>query len=68
MVRNTFIYGPEASMKIIADIFSYTAKVLFLFLFSQNRSQSTIKYSSCQNIIQFPFLVIIYKKLVQIVL
>jgi len=28
MVRNTFIYDPEASMRIIADIFSYTAKVL----------------------------------------
>ena len=27
MVRNTYIYGPDASMKIIADIFSYTSKV-----------------------------------------
>ena len=27
MVRNTFIYDPDASMRIIADIFSYTAKV-----------------------------------------
>jgi methylmalonyl-CoA mutase len=26
MVRNTFIYDPDASMRIIADIFSYTAK------------------------------------------
>ena len=26
MVRNTFIYPPEPSMKIIQDIFSYTAK------------------------------------------
>lgn len=26
MVRNTYIYPPEASMKIIADIFSYTSK------------------------------------------
>ena len=26
MVRNTFIYPPEPSMRIIADIFSYTAK------------------------------------------
>jgi methylmalonyl-CoA mutase len=26
MVRNTYIYGPEFSMKIIADIFSYTAE------------------------------------------
>jgi methylmalonyl-CoA mutase len=26
MVRNTYIYPPEPSMKIIADIFSYTAK------------------------------------------
>lgn len=26
MVRNTYIYTPEMSMKIIADIFSYTAK------------------------------------------
>jgi methylmalonyl-CoA mutase len=25
MVRNTYIYGPDFSMKIIADIFSYTA-------------------------------------------
>jgi methylmalonyl-CoA mutase len=26
MVRNTFIYPPEASMRIIADIFSYTSQ------------------------------------------
>ena len=26
MVRNTYIYPPEASMKIIGDIFSYTSK------------------------------------------
>lgn len=26
MVRNTFIYPPEPSMKIIADVFAYTAK------------------------------------------
>ena len=26
MVRNTYIYPPEASMKIIGDIFNYTAK------------------------------------------
>jgi methylmalonyl-CoA mutase len=26
MVRNTYIYPPDASMKIIADIFSYTAQ------------------------------------------
>jgi methylmalonyl-CoA mutase len=26
MVRNTFIYPPEPSMRIIADIFSYIAK------------------------------------------
>ncbi|WP_313892214.1 methylmalonyl-CoA mutase [Psychrobacillus sp.] len=28
MVRNTYIYNPEMSMKIIADIFSYTAKYM----------------------------------------
>lgn len=27
MVRNTYIFPPEPSMKIIADIFSYTSKV-----------------------------------------
>ncbi|KHF38376.1 methylmalonyl-CoA mutase [Halalkalibacter okhensis] len=26
MVRNTYIYPPEASMKVIADIFAYTSK------------------------------------------
>lgn len=26
MVRNTFIYPPEPSMRIVADVFSYTAK------------------------------------------
>lgn len=29
MVRNTYIFPPEPSMKIIADIFSYTSKVNF---------------------------------------
>lgn len=28
MVRNTYIYPPEPSMKIIADIFSYTSKYM----------------------------------------
>ncbi|PZX07298.1 heterodimeric methylmalonyl-CoA mutase large subunit precursor [Psychrobacillus insolitus] len=28
MVRNTYIYNPEMSMKIIADIFAYTAKYM----------------------------------------
>ncbi|MBZ5750472.1 methylmalonyl-CoA mutase [Metabacillus rhizolycopersici] len=28
MVRNTYIYPPETSMKIIADIFQYTAKYM----------------------------------------
>lgn len=27
MVRNTFIYPPEPSMRIVADVFEYTAKV-----------------------------------------
>ena len=31
MVRNTYIYPPESSMKIIADIFSFTSKVIFNF-------------------------------------
>lgn len=26
MVRNTYIYGPEPSMKIISDIFGYTSE------------------------------------------
>lgn len=26
MVRNTYIFPPDASMKIIGDIFEYTAK------------------------------------------
>ena len=28
MVRNTYIFPPEPSMRIIADIFSYTSKVI----------------------------------------
>ena len=28
MVRNTYIYPPEMSMKIIADIFEYTSKYM----------------------------------------
>lgn len=28
MVRNTYIYPPAMSMKIIADIFEYTAKFM----------------------------------------
>lgn len=27
MVRNTYIYPPEHSMRIVGDIFSFTAKV-----------------------------------------
>ena len=36
MVRNTYIYPPEPSMKIIADIFSYTSKVNLLNFFFQH--------------------------------
>lgn len=32
MVRNTYIFPPEPSMKIIADIFQYTAKVSFIII------------------------------------
>lgn len=35
MVRNTFIYPPEPSMRIVADVFSYTAKVWRLVRESQ---------------------------------
>lgn len=31
MVRNTYIYPPEPSIRIIADIFSYTAKHMPLY-------------------------------------
>ena len=31
MVRNTYIYPPEPSMRIIADIFRYTSKNMPLF-------------------------------------
>ena len=31
MVRNTYIFPPEPSMRIIADIFAYTSKVIQLF-------------------------------------
>lgn len=30
MVRNTYIFPPEPSMRIIADIFQYTSKVLIV--------------------------------------
>ncbi len=29
MVRNTYIYPPEPSMRIIGDIFGYTAEVSY---------------------------------------
>ena len=30
MVRNTYIYPPEHSMRIVGDIFSFTAKVIVI--------------------------------------
>ena len=32
MVRNTYIFPPEPSMKLIGDIFSYTSQVLVYFI------------------------------------
>lgn len=32
MVRNTYIFPPEPSMRIIADIFQYTAQVSFVVI------------------------------------
>lgn len=52
MVRNTFIYPPEPSMRIVADVIGFTAKVPKRF-----------DYRTCQSIILFPFLAIIFKKL-----
>lgn len=34
MVRNTYIFPPQPSMRIIADIFSFTAKVSGLFFYT----------------------------------
>lgn len=35
MVRNTYIFPPEPSMKIIGDIFSYTSQVIFKVAFEE---------------------------------
>ena len=32
MVRNTYIFPPEPSMKLIGDIFSYTSQVFVYFI------------------------------------
>ena len=34
MVRNTYIFPPEPSMKIIGDIFEYTSKVGIQYVLS----------------------------------
>lgn len=33
MVRNTYIFPPEPSMKIIGDIFVYTSKVFYIYFY-----------------------------------
>lgn len=67
MVRNTYIFPPEPSMQIIADIFQYTSKVLFSFVsFNYHMVIMSIRvsvcyrtnlyifsYSTCQNLILF---------------
>src|SRR5438128_1202872 len=42
MVRNTFIYPPEPSMRIIGDIFAFTSKVSRKSLLSEKRSTGLI--------------------------
>ena len=42
MVRNTYIYPPGPSMRIVGDIFEYTAKVsIFMHCFTRNFRLST---------------------------
>ena len=53
MVRNTYIYPPEMSMKIIADIFEYTSKYMPKFNsisisgYHIARSRGTSRYRTC---------------------
>lgn len=61
MVRNTFIYPPEPSMRIIADIFSYTAKVwrefkLTLHRICQNSTPSPSRATTCKRLGPMSFL------------
>lgn len=54
MVRNTYIFPPEPSMKIIGDIFEYTSKVRPKKLISSSLGQkfSILEYD-CQTGILF---------------
>jgi methylmalonyl-CoA mutase len=61
MVRNTFIYPPQPSMRIIADIFSYTAKVwqdfeLMLHRTCRNSTPSPSQATTCRRLGPMPFL------------
>lgn len=51
MVRNTYIYPPEPSMRLIGDIFSYMAKVRHILSGARTAAQcglSFLEYAKLQ--------------------
>lgn len=61
MVRNTYIFPPEPSMRAIADIFAFTSQVGNC----QPFSPCNAFFSICQNSILFPYLATTCKRLAQ---
>lgn len=59
MVRNTFIYPPEPSMRIVGDIISYISKVTLL---KQHVFHENFGFRTYLNSIPFQFLDITCKK------
>lgn len=49
MVRNTFIYPPDPSMQIIADIFEFTSKVGCLLVFSRQVLSAEVCWQNLKN-------------------
>ena len=50
MVRNTYIFPPDPSMKIIGDIFEYTTQVSWMLTIHVQCSLFVHKYYRCIDI------------------
>lgn len=64
MVRNTFIYPPEASLRIVSEVIAYISKVSMRFEVEQG-SSCVFSFRKCPSSIPFQFQAITCRRLVQ---
>ena len=61
MVRNTYIFPPEPSMRIIGDIFSYTSKVsTYIYIWLEQYKLLVLNGEKTLRSLEAPFILILH--------